>query len=83
MPKEEYEAYQSPNLVKNVPSAFSEWCERNKKKLKVARDNDKRPYFVRDNEKVVGDLLGWKENKNVIQQIALKDGYTSDNFFGK
>lgn len=64
MPKEEYEAYQSPNLVKNVPSAFSEWCERNKKKLKVARDNDKLPYFVKDNQKVVGDLLGWKEKQN-------------------
>lgn len=63
MPKEEYEAYQSPNLVKNVPSAFSEWCERNKKKLKVARDNDKLPYFVRDNEKVVGDIVGWEEVK--------------------
>ena len=67
MPKEEYEAYQSPNLVKNVPSAFSEWCERNKKKLKVARDNDKLPYFVRDNEKVVGDIVGWEDKKPTKQ----------------
>lgn len=67
MPKEEYEAYQSPHLVKNVPSAFSEWCERNKKKLKVSRDNDKLPYFVKDNQKIVGDLLGWKE-KQVIKR---------------
>ena len=69
MPKEEYEAYQSPNLVKNVPSAFSEWCERNKKKLNVARDNDKLPYFVKDNQKVVGDLLGWKE-KQIVKPIC-------------
>ena len=72
MPKEEYEAYQSPNLVKNVPSAFSEWCERNKKKLKVARDNDKLPYFVKDNQKVVGDLLGWKE-KQIVKPISSRE----------
>jgi hypothetical protein len=72
MPKEEYEAYQSPNLVKNVPSAFSEWCERNKKKLKVARDNDKLPYFVKDNKKVVGDLLGWKE-KQIVKPISSRE----------
>lgn len=61
LPKEEYEAYQSPNLIKDVPSKFSEWCKRNEDKLKVARDNDKLPYFVRDNERVVGDIVGWKE----------------------
>lgn len=72
MPKEEYEAYQSPNLVKNVPSAFSEWCERNKKKLKVARDNDKLPYFVKDNQKVVGDLLGWNE-KQIVKPILSRE----------
>lgn len=72
MPKEEYEAYQSPNLVKNVPSAFSEWCERNKKKLNVARDNDKLPYFVKDNQKVVGDLLGWKE-KQIVKPISSRE----------
>lgn len=72
MPKEEYETYQSPNLVKNVPSAFSEWCERNKKKLKVARDNDKLPYFVKDNQKVVGDLLGWKE-KQIVKPISSRE----------
>lgn len=72
MPKEEYEAYQSPNLVKNVPSAFSEWCERNKKKLKVARDNDKLPYFVKDNQKVVGDLLGWNE-KQIVKPISSRE----------
>lgn len=82
LPENEYKAYQSPNAVKNVPEKFNKWCERNAKKLDLARKSGKLPYFVKDNQKVVGDLLGWKENKNVIQQIALKDGYTSDNFFG-
>ena len=70
MPKEEYEAYQSPHLVKNVPSAFSEWCERNKKKLKVARDNDKLPYFVRDNIKAVGKFVGWNEDSILAKEIT-------------
>ena len=72
LPKEEYEAYQSPNLIKDVPSKFSEWCKRNEDKLKVARDNDKLPYFVRDNEKVVGDIVGWKE-KPIKTKIASKE----------
>lgn len=86
MPKEEYEAYQSPNLVKNVPSAFSEWCERNKKKLKVARDNDKLPYFVRDNEKVVGDIVGWEEVKYKLGKGTItipKYVNSSDNDYKK
>ena len=70
MPKEEYEAYQSPNLVKDVPSAFSEWCKRNEDKLNVARKNRKLPYFVRDNEKVVGDIVGWKEKTVKNETIA-------------
>ena len=82
LPENEYKAYQSPNAVKNVPEKFSKWCKRNADKLELARENGKLPYFVRDNQKVVGDLLGWEENKNVIQQIALKDGYTSDKIFG-
>lgn len=76
LPKEEYEAYQSPNLIKDVPSKFSEWCKRNEDKLKVARDNDKLPYFVRDNEKVVGNIVGWKENKKSTKQgTEPKQGY--------
>lgn len=63
MPKEEYEAYQSPNLVQNVPDKFSKWCERNAKKLDLARKNGKLPYFVRDNMKTVGDIVGWEEVK--------------------
>ena len=76
LPKDEYDAYQSPNLIKDVPNKFSEWCKRNEKKLKVARKNDKLPYFVRDNEKVVGDIVGWKENKISTEQGSEpKQGY--------
>lgn len=86
MPKEEYEAYQSPNLVKNVPSAFSEWCKRNKKKLNVARDNDKLPYFVRDNMKAVGDIVGWEEVKYKLGKGTItipKYVSSSDNDYKK
>lgn len=67
--EKEYRAYKSPNLVPNVPEKFSKWCERNADRLDLARENGKLPYFVRDNQKVVGDLLGWKEKQ------AIKHGY--------
>lgn len=70
MTKDEYEAYKSPNLIEDVPSAFSDWCKRNEDKLKVARDNNKLPYFVRDNEKVVGEIVGWKTKKELIMEAA-------------
>lgn len=69
LPEKEYRAYKSPNLVPNVPEKFSKWCERNADRLDLARENGKLPYFVKDNQKVVGDLLGWKEKQ------AIKHGY--------
>lgn len=66
LPEKEYRAYQSPNLIKNVPDKFNKWCERNAKKLDLARERGKLPYFVRDNQKVVGDLLGWEEIKYTL-----------------
>lgn len=61
MNEKDYYAYKSPNLVKETPTAFKKWVKSNDKKLNEARDNNKLPYFVKDNEKVVGDLLGWEE----------------------
>lgn len=70
MPKEEYETYQSPNLVQNVPDKFSKWCERNAKKLDLARKNGKLPYFVRDNIKAVGKFVGWNEDSILAKEIT-------------
>lgn len=69
LPEKEYKAYKSPNLIQNVPEKFSKWCERNSKKLDLAREKGKLPYFVKDNERVVGNLLGWEEKQ------AIKHGY--------
>lgn len=63
LPEKEYKSYKSPNLVQNVPEKFSKWCERNAKKLDLAREKGKLPYFVKDNERVVGNLLGWEEKQ--------------------
>lgn len=64
----EYRKYQSPNRIKELPDAFKKWCEANKKKLTKAREDGKLPYFVKNNEKMVGDLIGWKNE-------AQKQGY--------
>ncbi len=72
LPEKEYRAYKSPNLVPNVPEKFSKWCERNADKLTKARENGKLPYFVRDNQEVVGDLLGWKE-KQVVKPMSSRE----------
>lgn len=65
LPEKEYKAYKSPNLVQNVPEKFSKWCERNANKLDLAREKGKLPYFVKDNERVVGNLLGWEEKQGI------------------
>ena len=63
LPKEEYEAYKSPNLVPGIPEKFKNWLDRNKKNLAKARKRGKLPYFVRDNKERVGEYLGWKEDE--------------------
>lgn len=64
MNEKDYYAYKSSNLVKETPTAFKKWVKNNAKKLSEARNNGKLPYFVRDNENVVGDLLGWEEKQD-------------------
>lgn len=64
LPADEYAKYQSPNRIKEYPDAFKRWCEDNKKKLTKAREEKKLPYFVRNNEKAVGEIVGWdKESR--------------------
>lgn len=86
LPENEYKAYQSPNAVKNVPEKFSKWCERNAKKLDLARKNGKLPYFVRDNIKAVGDVVGWEEVKYKLGKGTItipKYVSSSDNDYKK
>lgn len=68
LPKEEYEAYKSPNLVPGIPEKFKSWLDRNKKKLADARKRGKLPYFVRDNKERVSEYLGWKEDTKPAMQ---------------
>ena len=77
LPEKEYKAYKSPNLVQNVPEKFSKWCERNAKKLDLAREKGKLPYFVKDNERVVGNLLGWEE-KQATEPMSSREKTLAD-----
>ena len=70
LPEKEYKAYKSPNLVQNVPEKFSKWCERNAKKLDLAREKGKLPYFVKDNERVVGNIIGWNKEDILAKEIT-------------
>ncbi len=70
LPKEEYEAYKSPNLVPGIPEKFKNWLDRKKENLAKARKRGKLPYFVRDNKERVGEYLGWKEDAKPAMQTA-------------
>lgn len=70
LPEKEYKAYKSPDLVQNVPEKFSKWCERNAKKLDLAREKGKLPYFVKDNERVVGNIIGWNKEDILAKEIT-------------
>lgn len=73
MSTEEYNAYKSPNNIKNVPQGFKTWCEKHKEKLTDARKANKLPYFVRDNEKVVGKIVGWKEKETSTKKLTKRE----------
>ena len=60
LPRDEYNAYKSPNLITALPEKFKDWLKGNKKKLDKAKERGKLPFFVRDNKEAVGDFLGWK-----------------------
>lgn len=47
----------SVNEVKDVPDNFKKWIDKNGARIEEARDNDKLPYFIRDNEKTVTPIL--------------------------
>lgn len=67
LPEKEYNAYKSPNLVKDVPEAFKKWVKTNAKKLNKARKSNKLSYFVKDNLKAVSKIAGWRERKPTKQ----------------
>lgn len=70
LPEDKYRAYKSPNAVTNVPEKFNKWCERNAKKLDLAREKGKLPYFVRDNIEAVGKIVGWNESSILTKEIT-------------
>ena len=76
LPADEYAKYKSPNRIKEYPDAFKKWCEDNKKKLTKAREEKKLPYFVRNNEKAVGEIVGWNEEKSNPQSAITPDRRT-------
>lgn len=63
LPRDEYNAYKSPNLITALPEKFKDWLKGNKKKLDKAKERGKLPFFVRDNKEAVGDFLGWKREE--------------------
>lgn len=73
LPADEYAKYQSPNRIKEYPDAFKKWCEDNKKKLIKAREEKKLPYFVRNNEKAVGDIVGWSKETDKSKATIMTD----------
>lgn len=72
LPKEEYQKYVSPNVIKGFPSKFNKWLEENEKKLLKAKERGKMPYFVRDNIKEISNYLGWKETDQTTATISPK-----------
>ena len=73
LPKDEYQKYVSPKAIKAFPSKFYKWLEQNEKKLLRAKDNNKMPYFVRDNIKAISNFLGWKENNSHASSTISKE----------
>lgn len=43
--------------IKNVPDNFKNWVHANKDKLEIARGRGKTPYFVKNNNQIVKDII--------------------------
>lgn len=58
LPEEEYAAYQSPNLITQMPQAFQSYIETNRSRIMDADDRGTLPYWVRDNRSLFPFLVG-------------------------
>lgn len=57
----------SVNEVTDVPKGFADWVEKNANRIERAEANGTVPYFIRDNRKVVKDILEKKVAKEKEQ----------------
>lgn len=58
---------ESENTVKDVPKKFKEWVEDNSGRIARAKNP---PYFIRDNQNIVDDILNLKQRKPTALEIA-------------
>lgn len=58
LPEEEYAAYQSPNLITQMPQEFQSYIETNRSRIMDADDRGTLPYWVRDNRSLFPFLVG-------------------------
>ena len=59
---------ESPNLVKDVPEVFKEWCNEHSEAINVANKRNTLPYFLKDNKKYIpNNVLSSK------RQMSLKE----------
>ena len=49
--------YEFKGMIKDVPDNFKEWVRKNESRIEKARAQGTEPYFVRDNEKWVENIL--------------------------
>ena len=59
---------QSENSVDDVPQEFKDWIKENKERIERAKS---KPYFIRDNAKVVDDILNPKSITSIAVDNAL------------
>lgn len=76
---------ESVNEVKDVPDAFKQWVGTNAYRIEEAKKRGTLPYFVRDNQKLINNILNYTPTSTFavykisgIEQLYVLDGSNYD-----
>ena len=69
--------------IKDVPKQFNEWAKRNEDRILQAEKRKTLPYFVRDNKKLVKNLLPLTANKMAFESGRLYGFESISEFTGR
>jgi len=61
--------YEFKGMIKDVPDNFKEWVRKNESRIEKARAQGTEPYFVRDNEKWVQNVINIAKDEDVVMKI--------------
>lgn len=70
--EEEYQNYQPKDAITKMPDGFKTWFEENKERIIDSIKRGKQPYFIRDNDSWVNNLLDPKKRTEEQERVLVE-----------